>query len=198
MSRIAPRGAAGPAKAAKKERPVPQAPEAAGAELVAIGEIARPHGVRGELKIKLYNPSSELLLDVDRVVLEHTDGDREVAEIATARPIAEGVLLRLVGCEDRDEADALRGTKLLVPREAFPPLEEGEFYVTDLEGAVVVDPAGDFGRVETLLSYPSCDVLVVTTPEGRVEIPLVEAFVVRVDTAGKRVEIRDRSILVAE
>lgn len=191
MTRVAPRGAPAQTRA-------PVAPATQGPELVAIGEVARPHGVRGELKIKLYNPSSELLLEIDRVVLEHTDGDREIAEIATARPMPEGVLLRIVGCEGRDEADALRGTKLLVPRDAFPPLEEGEFYVTDLEGAVVVDAAGEIGRVETLLSYPSCDVLVVTTPEGRLEIPLVDAFVARVDAAAKRVEIRDRALLLAE
>ncbi len=172
--------------------------EASPDALVPIGEITRPHGVRGELKVKLYNPSSELLFAVEAVALEHADGARDAVEIVSTRRVPDGVLLRLVGCDDRDAADALRGTKLLLPRDAFPPLEEGEFYASDLEGAAVVDPRGEVGRVETMLSYPSCDVLVVATPDGRLEVPLVDAFVERIDAAERLVVLRDRALLVAE
>jgi 16S rRNA processing protein RimM len=151
---------------------------------VPVAEVARPHGVRGELRLKLYNEGSDLLLRPRAVKLRLPDGEERDARIAAARAVSKALLVTVVDVEDRDQAEALRDALVCVPRDEFPPLDAGEFYACDVEGARVVLPTGDeVGRVQALESYPSCDVLVVRRDGERppLEIPLTEAFVETVD-----------------
>jgi len=152
--------------------------------LIPLAEIARPHGVRGELRLKVYNRDSDLLLSLPEVLLQHTDGEQNLVKILHAQRSNEAILMRIEGCDDRDHAEELRGAQLLVPRDAFPPIEEGEFYVCDLIGARVIAPDGEVGTVEGLLPYPTCDALLIRTPEGRLELPLLDGLVDEVDVAG--------------
>ncbi len=159
--------------------------------LVAIAEIARPHGVTGELRLKLYNPGSDLLAGRPRVRLRLPDGEERDATVVSARDVGKGVLVRLAGVDDRDAAEALRGAEVCVPRDAFPPLAEGEFYACDLEGARAVLRSGEeVGHVAGIASYPTCDVLLVDRAGGkRLEVPLLDAYVGKVDAAGGVVEL---------
>lgn len=166
--------------------------------LIALAEIARPHGVRGELRLKLYNRDSELLLHLDQVVLEHADKARDLVDIVEARKANDAILMRLEGCDDRDQAEGLRGARLLVPRDLFPPVEEGEFYVCDVVGARVVAPDGEVGVVDDILSYPTCDALRVKTAEGYLELPLVDGVVDEVDTQAGVVRVSRRDPLAED
>jgi 16S rRNA processing protein RimM len=149
--------------------------------------------VRGELRLKLYNQDSDILLDQEEVMLRLPDGKERSVKVAKARRADDAILMKLVSVEDRDGADALRGARVCVPRESFAALEEGEFYVCDLEGAKVSMRTGEelvpLGTVRELRSYPSVEVLVVKADDGGKdwEIPLVEAFVERVDAAAHEV-----------
>src|SRR5580698_1587005 len=131
---------------------------------VAVAEVARPHGVRGELRLKVYNPDSDLLTRRAgaAVRLRLPDGSERDVAVLHAREANKALLVRLAGVDDRDAAEALRGAEVCVPRDAFPPLAEGEFYACDLEGARAVLRSGEeVGRVTGLVSYPTCDALVV-------------------------------------
>lgn len=158
---------------------------------VAIAEIARPHGIQGEIRLKIYNPDSDLLARRPRAKLRTPDGALREVAITQAREANKAMLVRLAGVDDRDAAEALRGAEILVPRDAFPPLEEGEFYACDLEGARAVMRSGEeLGRVSGVASYPTCDVLVVDREGGgRVEVPLLDAYVGAVDAKAGVVEI---------
>jgi 16S rRNA processing protein RimM len=161
---------------------------------IPVAEVARPHGVRGELRLKLYNPGSDLLsrrAGEGRVRLRLPDGSERDVAILQARASNAALLVRLAGVDDRDAAEALRGAEVCVPREAFPALAEGEFYACDLEGARAVMRSGEeIGTVEGIASYPTCDALVVDKGGGRtIEIPLLEAYVGSVDVERKVVEI---------
>ena len=198
MARENPRPAARKARG-KNEAPSPEPapapprkPAPAPDGHVAIGEIARPHGVQGELRLKLYNPDSDLLARRPRLRLRLGDGSLREATITSAREVNKAILVRLADVEDRDAAEALRGAEILVPREAFPALEDGEFYACDIEGARAVMSSGEeVGTVTGLASYPTCDVLVIERSSGgRVEVPLLDAYVGVVDAAAGKVEIR--------
>lgn len=150
--------------------------------------VARPHGVRGELRLRPYNADSDLLLEVGEVMLRLPSGEGEVLSFEHARRAHDAILVKLPGRDDRNAVEELRGAEVLVRREDFPPLEDDEFYVCDIIGANVVAPEGEIGRVEGLLSYPTVDVFVVRGEAGvRFEIPLLDDFVERVDVAGKKV-----------
>jgi 16S rRNA processing protein RimM len=166
--------------------------------LIALAEVARPHGVRGELRLKLYNRDSDLLLSLPEVVLQHKDGEQNLVKLTGARRANDAILAFIEGCSDRDHADELRGAQLLAPREVFPALEDGEFYVCDVVGARVVAPDGEMGTVEDVLSYPTCDALAVRTPKGRVELPLVDGVIDEVDIAAGVVRVPRRDPLGEE
>ncbi|HVK71393.1 MAG TPA: ribosome maturation factor RimM [Polyangium sp.] len=150
---------------------------------VAVAEIARAHGIQGELRLKVYHEGSELLGQRPTLKLRLPDGVERAADITSIRSANKAVLARIAGVADRDAADALRGAILLVPRDEFPTLDEGEFYACDVEGARAELGSGEVvGRVLALASYPTCEVLVVERTDGtKIEVPLLDDFVASVD-----------------
>lgn len=149
---------------------------------VPLAAVARPHGIQGELRLKLYNDESDLLLAKPAIRLRMEGGEEREVRITTVRAANKALLVRFEGVSDRDAAEALRGAELCVPRDSFPPLDAGEFYACDVEGALAVLPGGEeIGRVVELRSYPTCSVLVVSRASGDLEIPLVDAYVTEVD-----------------
>jgi len=157
--------------------------------LIALGAVARPHGVRGELRVHPYNPDSELLLGLDRIWLLR-DGERRELEITGARPHKGLFLLTLAGVDDRDGAEALRGCEVAVPRGALPEPDEDEYYHADLVGLTAVGADGSpLGTVSTVIQYPSVDCLELRAEAGIREIPLLEAYVSEIDLEAGRVVV---------
>ncbi len=157
---------------------------------VPVAEIARPHGVRGELRLKLYNEGSELLLRPRDVKLRLPDGVERDARVTAGRAVSKTILVTVSGVGDRNQAEALREARVCVPRDEFPALGDGEFYACDVEGARVVLGDDEVGRVVELKSYPACDVLVVQRGEkDSIEVPLTDAFVELVDPGAGLVKL---------
>lgn len=165
--------------------------------LVPLAEVMRPHGVRGEVRLKVFNRESDLLLERDEVIVRLKGGEEHEVSVDRARRADAAILMKLHSIDDRDRADELRGALICVPRADFPEPEDGAFYACDIEGARVVlrevvegsaeeGEESPVGTVRTLTSYPSVDVLVVKASDGGKdwEIPLVEPFVREVDIAG--------------
>jgi 16S rRNA processing protein RimM len=174
----------------KRER---EAASPASPHWIALAEVARPHGVRGEVRLKVYNKDSDLLLELDEVLVRLRDGEEHEVSIERARRADDAVLMKLYSINDRDRADELRGATVCARREQFPPLGEGEFYACDVMGArAVLGDGRELGKVRDLRAYPSVDVLVVTAEDGQRdwEIPLVDAFVEGVDAGAGVVRIR--------
>jgi 16S rRNA processing protein RimM len=150
--------------------------------------------VRGEVRLKLYNRESDLLLDLDEVLLRFPDGEEQEVSVDGARRANDAVLMKLYSVDDRDRADELRGAVVCGRRSDFPPPEPGEFYACDVEGALVVvddgqNPRRDVGRVRAVKSYPAAQVLEVEVRDGGAvfEVPLVEGVVAKVDIEGSMV-----------
>jgi 16S rRNA processing protein RimM len=162
---------------------------------VALAEITRPHGVRGELRVRLYNTDSNLLRSQRDVFVRTAAGHEVTMTFASLRGADEGHLIaKFRGVDDRDGADKLRGAVLCVQRSAFPPPEDGEFYVCDVVGAKLIGPSGELGVVEDLVSYPTADALVLrlaARPAAHAELPLIEDFVESVDVESGLVRVRE-------
>jgi 16S rRNA processing protein RimM len=163
---------------------------------VALAEVARPHGVRGELRVKVYNSDSELLPSVRDVLVRRADGVERSIRLQSVRGADEGFLLaKLEGVDDRDEAESYRGAQLCVRRDSFPPLEEGEFYACDVVGSRLFGPEGELGIVEDLVSYPTADVLVVRLSGGtRSEIPLIDDYIAEIDSGARQVRLTSAAL----
>jgi 16S rRNA processing protein RimM len=168
---------------------------------VALAEVARPHGVQGELRLKVYNDDSDLLLHQKVVRLRFEDGTERDVRLSHVRPTNNALLVKMEGVEDRNAAEAMRGVRVCLDRADFPALEEGEFYACDVEGADAVLSSGErVGSVKTIKSYPTCDVLVVERDGGDLlEVPLVEGYIasVHVGSGSREAEAeRPRVVLV--
>jgi 16S rRNA processing protein RimM len=103
-----------------------------------------------------------------------------------ARPI-----LRLAGCSSREDAEALSGEPLMVPRSVAPPLEADEYWADDIEGCRVVDGDRPVGVVLRLLEYPSCELLEVERDGGGAGllVPLVRDAVRTVDVQARVIDV---------
>jgi 16S rRNA processing protein RimM len=161
---------------------------------IPLAEVARPHGVWGEVRLKVYNSDSELLFEQSEVLVRPPTQKESLMQLESLRGADSGYLIaRFRGVDGRDAADLLRGAVICAPRDRFPPLGEGEFYVCDVIGAPLVGPFGEVGVVEDFVSYPTTEVLVVRMgPASRragasVELPLIDDFI---DSVGDKVVLR--------
>jgi 16S rRNA processing protein RimM len=161
--------------------------------LLAIGRVARAHGLKGELRVELYFQESDALEHAQKLWLspkaDSQAGSRGFA-LEWARAVPKAYLVKLEGIGDRSAAEGLRGATVWVARSELPAAEEHEYYLVDLIGAKVIGPEGEVGTVVEIATHPSVDALVIRTPDGRsVEQPLVPDWVARVSVPEKLVEL---------
>lgn len=145
---------------------------------ILIGEIMGAFGVRGEVKIRAHTEPETAIFRYQPWVLRGTrGGERELSGVR-GRSGAKGVVAQLPGVEDRDAAEALRGTEIFVPREALPPPKPGEYYWVDLEGLRVETVDGvPLGILDHVFATGANDVLTVRGDRERM-IPFVQPDVV--------------------
>jgi 16S rRNA processing protein RimM len=173
---------------------------------VPVAVVARPHGIQGEIRLKVYNEGSDLLRSLAAsaraptgpfpLKLRLADGSERPLVLTSVRDADKALLVRMADVADRNGAELVRGAEILVPRDAFPETEEGEFYACDLEGAKARLDGVEIGRVTGIQSYPTCDALLIARPEGPIEVPLVDAFVASVNVAEGVVDLRTLEGLV--
>lgn len=158
---------------------------------VPLAEIARPHGVRGEVRLKLFNKASDTLLDQDEVLVRLPDGTEHEVSVERARRADDAILMKLFSVDDRDRAEELRSGLVCVRRRDFPALEDGEFYAVDVVGAEVRLQGERLGEVAEIVSYPTTEAMLVRADdgEGDWEVWLTDAYVANVDVAAKLVEL---------
>ena len=155
--------------------------------LILLGVVGAPHGVRGEVRIKTFTGDPLAIADYGPL----TDSKGRSFEITDIRPAKEVVVARLKGVATREAAEALNGVELFVARGKLSAGEdEDEFLQADLIGCSVVGPDGIvLGTVATVENYGAGDLLDIETPDGRsVLMPFTKAFAPRIDIAARRIE----------
>ncbi|MBX3127120.1 MAG: 16S rRNA processing protein RimM [Polyangiaceae bacterium] len=164
---------------------------------VEVGRVSRAHGLQGELRVVPFWAQSRALLEVAQVLLRLPDGSERTHRVSRARAANKAVLLALEGVDDVDAAAALKGAVVAVERAAMPPLGPGEYYLSDLVGAIVNAPDGEVGRAVAVVTHPTVDVLVIELSDGRrVEQPLVEHWIDAVDLERGVVQLASREGLI--
>jgi 16S rRNA processing protein RimM len=155
---------------------------------LTIGRIGRPHGLRGEVTVDIRTDDPKERF-APGASLQTEPTARGPLKVASFRLISGLKVVRFVGFDDRNAAETLRGTMLVVEADALPDLDdENEFYDHQLIGLAVqlVGSPDPIGEITDLMHLPSNDVLVVKTalaPTGEVLIPFVSAVVPTVDLA---------------
>ena len=141
--------------------------------MITVGRLHGAFGVRGEVKLESFTDPLRAIGKYQPWTLRDARGVERTCEGVRVREGGKGLIATMPGIEDKDAADALRGTEVLVPRSALPPPADGEYYWVDLEGLRVVNVEGtDFGIVSHLFSTGANDVLVAQGERERM-IPFV-------------------------
>lgn len=171
-------------------------------DAVEVGLITGAWGVHGWLKVQPYSASAEALFHADcwllreKRTLPARAGSDHLIEVAVAELRSHGnaLVAAFAGVDDRDAAEALAKSTILIPRSAFPPLESGEYYWVDLIGLDVVNRNGErLGQVADLMPTGSHQVLVVVDRSSgqprECLIPFVDVYVDAVDRAARRITV---------
>ena len=166
--------------------------------LVTVGRIGKPHGIRGEVTVEPFTDEPDIRFAVG-AELSRTGADPLV--VAASHWHSGRLLVKFVGCDDRNSAEDLRGTILSVDRtEDQTPVDPSEFYDSNLIGCSVSIKNGEIvGEVTDVLHLPSQDLLTVTNVFGEdILIPFVEEIVPIIDVANKKIVITPPEGLISE
>ena len=151
---------------------------------VLLGEIGRPHGVRGLVRLHAFTADPKAIAGYGP--LSDATGTKRFVVSALA-----GGLGRIEGIADRDAAARLTGTKLYIERDRLPPPSDpDEFMLCDLEGLkAVAEEGSEFGTVIAVEDYGAGPFLVVQGGAGERLVPFTKAAVPVVDVAGGRLVV---------
>jgi len=166
-------------------------------DMITLGEIGRPHGVRGEVKLRSFTDDPCAIAAYGGLVTEK--GER--VTLKNVRAAQDHVIARIEGVTDRDAADRLKGRKLMVARDALPDLEdEDEAYIADLEGLKVLDTAGvEIGEIVAVPNYGAGDLLEVALPgqKATLLLPFSDDVVVEITEEAVIIDASDGSVASA-
>ena len=126
---------------------------------VTLAAIAGAHGVRGEVRLKLFGEGAEAL----RAFSVFNAGERKLT-LKSVRPANQGAVATFAEVTDRSGAEALRGTVLTVPRSALPPLGEGEYYHHDCSACRAYRPMVRPCEVVAIDNFGAGDILEIAKP----------------------------------
>jgi 16S rRNA processing protein RimM len=163
---------------------------------VCVAQVASAHGLRGLLKLRCFTERPEDVAAYGPVF----DRNGRRFELEVIGPAPGGVLARAQGIEDRNAAEALRGTELFVSRSALPELAPEEFYYSDLEGMEALRADGSrFGVVHGVANFGAGDLIEVVADDGqRISLPFTREIVPSIDLERRRLVVQPPDELVAE
>ncbi len=151
---------------------------------IEIGAVAKPQGIKGELKIRLFCDG----FDSVKAVTEAEIGGKVYAVESFRSSGAEEAILKLKGLDDRNQAELLRGKEVFAKRNEIK-VEEGRYFVSDVLGCKLYLTSGkELGEIFDIVSG-NVDYYYVKTSEGTAVFPLVEGVLESIDVAEKKVTV---------
>jgi 16S rRNA processing protein RimM len=154
---------------------------------LAIGRIAGPRGIHGELKVSIESEDPGRFLELDVVYLGESF---ERFAVQRARLFKDHALLTLAGLNTREAAERWRGVYVYVHLDDALPLEDGSYYYFQIEGlSVSTDEGEELGRVVEILATGANDVYVVRGQTGELLIPALKHVILQIDLEAGRMVV---------
>ncbi|MGO9601965.1 MAG: ribosome maturation factor RimM [Candidatus Binataceae bacterium] len=166
------------------------ASERPSSQMIRIGRIAGPHGLRGALRYKPDNPDSDSLNEIDRITIDLAGVRRDYRLVDIGR-IGHGMLkLDLEGIADANDAEALKGGIVMVAAAELPPAKAQEFYYFEAIGCdVMLTDGSRIGALAEIFSNGAHDVMVVREGNREILVPVVDHIVKSIDLQARRIVI---------
>lgn len=150
-------------------------------EYLMIGEILKPQGVRGDVKVRPITCDIYRFEDIEEVYFLKDDGYTPIG-VSLVRMDEDAVYLHFDGIDDRNLAETIRGNFLYVDREHAVELEEDENFIVDLIGLKGVDDEGnEYGKIVDVMQPGGNDVYVFRDRRREVLVPALKTAILKVD-----------------
>lgn len=152
-----------------------------------MGTIVGAHGIHGAVKVLSYAESTDSYTAQDSIIVQNAAGEQTTYHLLDCRPHKRTLRVTLERVTTRNQAEALVGSGIYVPKDSLPPLEEDTYYWRDLIGITVLTVQGEeLGRIEQIIPTGANDVYVVqsrTTSDNPKEIliPAVSSVILEID-----------------
>lgn len=158
-------------------------------EYITIGEILRPQGIRGEVKVRAITDDSLRFAKLKMVYI-----DNKPYRILQCRIGQDSVILRLSDVTDRNAAELLRGKLIDIDRVNAVNIPEDTFFIADLIGCRVVDEENsDLGEIVDIAKYGAADVITVRQASGKeMRFPFLNKLTVQINTEQKTFRVRKK------
>ncbi len=159
-------------------------------DLLLIGKVAKPHGVKGKIKVDYFGEDLNRFPLYREVFIKNRVGRLQPYEILEVIPQPPRLILRLKGIERIEEVEPLVGKEILVERGTLPDLNEGEYYWFDILGMVVETPEGKrIGRIKEIFPTGANDVYVVEGKRREIFLPATEEVIQNIDIRKGRMKV---------
>ncbi len=158
---------------------------------LTIGDIMRPHGLRGDVRVRIHTSYPERFKQLKTVAVGRAGGPLKTYTVQHVRLHQEAAILKLAGIDDRESADSLRQLAVFVPIESAVPLEADEYYHYQLIGLRMETAQGEYlGEVTEIIETGANDVYVVRGGAyGEVLIPAIQDVVQHIDLEAQQIII---------
>ncbi len=159
-------------------------------ELLQVGVITQTHGIRGEVKVFPTTDDAARFRDLKHVLLD-TGKETLPLEVENVKFFKQFVILKFKGFDNINDVEGYKRCPLLIERSEAVPLEEDEYFITDMIGMQVSTDSGeDFGVLKDVLTTGANDVYVIDRPsEGEVLIPAIKECILDVDIPGRKMTV---------
>jgi len=160
-------------------------------EWLELGRIGSPYGIKGWVHVQSFTDPPERLLKYRDWTLDRANADPLPLRVVEGRAQGAGIVARLEGIDDRDQAARLQGAMIRVARSALPKLRKREFYQADLVGLGVMNLEGvALGTVDHFVETPGGSVMVVQGAAGQQHwVPATRQHLRKVDVSAGRIEV---------
>jgi 16S rRNA processing protein RimM len=150
--------------------------------MLQVGVIAATHGLKGEVKVFPTTDDPARFRQLKQVTLDK-GGERQVYAIRAVRFSGKFVIVKFSGLERIEDVEGLKGSPLLIERRDAVPLGEGEYFVADLLGMLVVSEDGhELGKITHVIHTGANDVYTVSGQDGaEVLLPAIKDCILAVD-----------------
>ena len=157
---------------------------------LAIGQITKAHGVRGEVSVAVLTDFPERFDSLETVHVG-SEGDTSLYTVQSTRWHKDRILIQFVGVSDRTAAEQLRGLYLQIPIEQAMQLEPDVYYQHQLIGLAVLSDQGEaLGILSEILETGANDVYLVKTDNGELLLPATNEVIVSVDLEKQQMVVR--------
>jgi len=151
-----------------------------------VGKIKDAHSLKGELFVLIFSKDISWAEDLVECQL----GDK-IYQVQRWKPYKQGLMLKLVGVEDRTQAEKLKGQIFSIPEDLLESEEGDTIYLSEIQNFTIVNTQGEeLGHISGFSSNVAQDLLIVEKKSGgQAEIPFVEDFIVKIHFEEKKIEM---------